>query len=330
MSVTDTIRKSEYAVTVSRFMVDYRLGNLPRYCFTSRNDSLMQLPPEIQKCVAFACFNGKGGIQLAGTAFFVGVQTQEIGASWVYIVTAKHVIAGILKNSIDEKVLLRVNMKNGPSKFVETHSSDWKYHPGDSSVDVAVLDLALAVDLVDYLTIPIEIAATQRVVQEQAIGVGDDVFLTGLFVNHFGRARNLPIIRVGNIALMPEEPVDTRDLGPIAAYLVEARSIGGLSGSPVFVQLGNTRIRGNIVSMGGPNRFYWLGLMHGHFDLKVKGDDTLIEDALSDERVNMGIAIVVPVDKILEVINQEVFVEMREKVTKERQQKVLPMPDLSH
>jgi hypothetical protein len=56
----------------------------------------------------------------------------------------------------------------------------------------------------------------------------------GLFKSHYGEQRNIPIIRIGNIAALPEEPVQTHYCGPTDAYLVEVRSIAGLSGSPVF------------------------------------------------------------------------------------------------
>jgi len=39
----------------------------------------------------------------------------------------------------------------------------------------------------------------------------------------------------------------------------------------------------------------------------VSDEDTTVEDTLDREKVNMGIAIVIPVEKILEVINQEAF-----------------------
>jgi hypothetical protein len=60
----------------------------------------------------------------------------------------------------------------------------------------------------------------------------------GLFSEHPGGDHNEPIARFGNIALMPAEKV-TVDVGDstahIRAYLVEARSWGGHSGSPAFV-----------------------------------------------------------------------------------------------
>ena len=64
-----------------------------------------------------------------------------------------------------------------------------------------------------------------------------------------------------NIAMIPDEPVTT-SLGDIKAYLVEARSIGGLSGSPAFVRETGAE---------GTGSFYLLGLMHGHWGVPAKG-----------------------------------------------------------
>ena len=273
----------------------------------------MQIPDEIRKCVVFACYNTSAGIQLAGTAFFMSYPLGETQFQVAYIITAKHVIEGISKRSVDQKVYLRMNLKKGGIIFVETPIKDWIFHPKESNVDVAVLNLTPKPDIVEYRTLPFNMAATEEIVQKEEIGVGDDVFLTGLFVNHFGSQRNIPIIRVGNIASMPEEKVHTEDLGDIDAYLVEARSIGGLSGSPVFAYLGAMRRIGTSIQMGrqGP-LFYWIGLMHGHFDLSKYGIDNLAKDSIANLKINMGIAVVVPVWKILEVINQEVFMKARE------------------
>jgi hypothetical protein len=60
----------------------------------------------------------------------------------------------------------------------------------------------------------------------------------GLFSEHQGAERNIPIVRVGNIAAMPEEPVLTTSWGAIDAYLIEARSIGGTQRFARFRQSG--------------------------------------------------------------------------------------------
>jgi len=269
-------------------------------------------------------------MQLAGTAFFVGIPLETTQLQVVYLITARHVIDGISKRSIDKRVYLRVNLKQGQASFVETPIENWIFHPQESNVDVAVLSWAPPQDIFDYRIIPHNMAATEEIIQKEEVGVGDDVFLTGLFANHFGSQRNIPIIRIGNIASMPEEKVHTEDLGDIDAYLVEARSIGGLSGSPVFAYLGAMRRIGTTMQMGrqGP-LFYWLGLMHGHFDLSKLEMDNLVEDSLTNLKINMGIAIVVPVWKILEVINQEIFRKAREVASQETRKKTLPTAEES-
>jgi hypothetical protein len=109
---------------------------------------------------------------------------------------------------------------------------------------------------------------------------------------------------------MPEERVQTKDLGPIEAYLVEARSIGGLSGSPVFAHLVGVRHMGKDSKLAA-GKVYLLGLMHGHWDLPVTSTDELAKDMPNIELVNMGIAVVVPVSKILGVLNRQDLLEKR-------------------
>jgi len=135
-----------------------------------------------------------------------------------------------------------------------------------------------------------------------------------LFSKFHGKIKNIPIIRVGNIAMMPEEKIFVgNDLGEIEAYLVESRSIGGLSGSPVFVYLGNMRPKNGTWNLGGDQKlFYLLGLMHGHWDIEEDKIDIVVEDKVKDE-LNTGIAVVVPASKILEVLDYQEFVEDRKK-----------------
>lgn len=308
--------------------IDYRLGGIPEYKLVKESDSLMQIPDEVRKCVVFVCYKTTAGIKLAGTAFFASVPL-ELEHQVVYLITAKHIIEGIKERSIDQKVYVRINLKSEPARLVETPIENWLFHPQEANVDVAVLNWIPTQAIFDYRIIPLKMAATEEIIRREEIGVGDDVFLTGLFANHYGLQRNIPIIRIGNIASMPEEKVHTEKLGDIDAYLVEARSIGGLSGSPVFVFLGAMRRIKNTLEMArsGP-LFLLLGLMHGHFDQSKLEIDNLVEDSLTNLTINMGIAIVVPVGKILEVVNQEVLIKAMEVTLKEARKKVLPTADI--
>ncbi len=80
-------------------------------------------------------------------------------------------------------------------------------------------------------------------------------------------------------------------MGRFTGFLVEFRSVGGLSGSPVFV---TTKDKVGVI-----------GLVHGRFDQRSTDLDTVAPDGSSsfqEERINSGIAIVVPADKILETL----------------------------
>ena len=309
--------------------IDYRLGGTPKYRLVGESDNLMQIPDEIRKSVVFICYKAADGMKLAGTAFFISITVKESGILFSYIITAKHIIDGIRSKSINQKVYLRINLKVGGADLVETPIENWLMHPTESDVDVAILNWAPSQETFDYRFIPLEMAATQEIIKTQNIGVGDDVFLTGLFRNHYGSQRNMPIIRVGNIASMPEEKVHTT-WGDIDAYLIEARSIGGLSGSPVFAFIGSMRRIDGAMHLGRSGYlFYLLGLMHGHFDLSHLELDDLSRDSLINLQINIGIAIVVPVWKIIEVMNQKALIDMRELTIRKEQGKILSTLDTS-
>jgi hypothetical protein len=210
-------------------------------------------------------------------------------------------------------------------QYVVSHVDQWLTHPDATLVDdVAVLAWAPPAELVDYLVYPVESSVSETT----GHGVGDEVFLPGLFVNHVGRERNIPIVRTGNIAAMPDEPIDSK-IGSLDAYLVEARSIGGLSGSPVFVNLGlYRRVGGTLMqAQDGQSVFRLLGLMHGHYQLKAPVTNAAELDGLSDEAINMGIAIVVPADRIKDVVNRREYAEARDRADREAADSLQPVLD---
>jgi hypothetical protein len=256
----------------------------------------------------------------------------SIGRGYSYLVTAKHVIDGIRDKGCDA-VCSRVNFMDGQARWLESPIDQWLFHPTDSdSVDVAVMRCTIPEEL-DHHSVGTIGFATQTIIRQIDVGVGDDLFLTGLFANHHGTTKNIPIIRVGNIAAMPEEPIEVRDFGLMEAYLVEARSLGGISGSPVFVHMPAIRamhlmdaeMRKRVNPMDSVH--YLLGLMHGHWDTMLGRDDLRIADRIGTQNVNMGIAIVVPAYRILEVIEQPLIRKGEEEREKTERAARLPKAD---
>jgi hypothetical protein len=201
-------------------------------------------------------------------------------------------------------VYIRLNLKSGNSKWYFTELSAWYTHPTDASIDVAILNVGVPEEC-DHLVIPSFLGLTEAKSQEHEIGLGDEVFITGLFRHHHGSNKNIPIVRVGNLACLDEEHVVT-SLGEMDAYLIEARSIGGLSGSPVFLNLGIIRmVKGQIVHATKGPIILFMGLIHGHFDVKTNAVDmnnVLDGNGLTTEQINTGVAIVVPfrvIEKVL-------------------------------
>ena len=265
----------------------------------------MIIHDEIRKCVVFIGYRlADGTMRMAGSAFFLGKDGEEGKASNVFLVTARHVIDGIRRLGLTD-VFIRANTTAGESAWVKCQSNDWLFHPDDTSTDIALLRTGIPAQL-DHIVFPHSLCATAEVLKNNAVGLGDEVFVVGLFRHHHGNRRNIPIVRVGNLAAMAEEKVSTRDFGLVEAYLIEARSIGGLSGSPVFLNLGVVRyIDGQVKHAQGGPMFFLLGLIHGHYDVPASTIDECQpdgSDTLSTERINTGMAIVVPMHKIFEAV----------------------------
>lgn len=258
----------------------------------------MQVNDEIRKCVAFIGMRmADGSVPLVGSVFFLGAGTRaddSTRSEFAFAVTARHVIDGIRGKGI-ETPLFRMNLKAGGTTLVPIPFDRWFFHPTRSDIDVAIAAITLS-DIYDHLLFPHETRATVDYMRTAGLGLGDEVVVTGLFRPHSGSAKNIPIVRVGNFASLGEELIQTK-MGPMELMLIEARSTGGLSGSPVFLSTPPTRIKadGSIEIRPGPLTPI-VGMIHGHFD--EQPITALPGQEAEEARVNMGIAMVVPMHSI--------------------------------
>jgi len=284
-------------------------------------DPAVRVPDVVLKSVGYICETTHKTANIPegdpyATGFFVSVPSIIGGKSFMCFVTAKHV-ANDLR---DRRVHFKVNKIGGGTTVVKDVFRQWFFHPTDNNTDVAVVPITPHREM-DFVSIPTSMFVNNDVMQEKNIGIGDEVFMTGLFTPAEGSARILPIVRHGNIAMLPEEQIQT-ELGFINVYLVEARSIGGVSGSPVFVREtivveADPGDGGKKFEFAGVGNFHLLGLMHGHWDIRESEMNSPIVENDRRHGVNMGIGIVVPASKILETINSEAMMELR-KQTEER------------
>jgi hypothetical protein len=161
---------------------------------------------------------------------------------------------------------------------------------------------------------------------DDLIRPGADVAIIGLFRSHYGANRNIPIIRVGNIAANLGEPVYTAYAGYIQAYLIEARSISGLSGSPVFICSPELNVIAGIARARGQKLeasvgLGILGMMHGHFDVPNLNEDVVSDSEEPERGVHTGIGVVIPVQKVIETIQHPDLTEMRKETAKKLREK---------
>jgi len=295
----------------------------------------MRVPDQIKKCVLFVGLPEIPDPEYRGTGFIVTVPGTEQN-DFAFMVTARHVAEHLQGKDF----YIRVNRKNGGAIALRGLADNpWWYHPTERKFVDAAITLFAPERLaeLDVERIPIGMFADRAVIAQYNLGVGDEVFITGLFTKVTETANNIPIVRTGTVAMMPDERIPFGD-DLIEAYLVEARSIGGLSGSPVFVRE-TVRIpvhgdssgahAGTIImvnnkplrpvtwhgEMHGVGRFYLFGSMIGHWEIPNGFTPSM------SEAVNMGIAPIVPAHKIREIILQPEVVDLMDKVNKEMRSK---------
>lgn len=319
--------------------VDRRMAGEHTYILTDEVIPLMIIPREVRNCVVYVgCRKYDGNFAIFGTGFFLTRHSDINSPAYTYLVTAKHVLDEIEKKHIqtETEIWLWVRLRDGQTKWIKTLLAQWIQHP-DKTVDVAALGVSDFEGFFDHVSYPLYICLSPDDLFEMRMGVGHEVFITGLFLKHTGKRSLIPIVRVGNIAAMPEERIIT-EFSPIEGvegYLIEARSTSGLSGSPVFIAHEASQRLEKIVETlidhvrneamardlsrnfedfkNRSNNYYYfnqptlylLGIAHAHFD---------------GENINTGIAVVTPASKILEVLDQP-MVKKREQELEEKKHK---------
>jgi len=281
----------------------------------------MRIDQRVKKCIAFVGHKGANdSFAVEGTAFFA--MTYEGGLGFQQLITARHVIEDGFAGK--EWVYLRVNSVEGTPRVLRTLKSEWLFHP-NRNVDIAFLPMEISQERCDILHVDMEdYVLTEQSIKDNDIGEGDDVFVVGAYVSRVGELKNLPIVRVGNIASMAVEPVWPASISR-PAYLIEVRSLGGLSGSPVFVHVPLIAVKDGQTKFHNGRYEYMLGMVLGHHanrhDVDVlPGQEDVMEDSEKAD-FSTGIAVVVPVEQINEALQQPLVVDMRKRAVEEMKKK---------
>ena len=264
----------------------------------------------------------------AGTGFFVSVPSKIAPGSYQYFVTAKHIAHSLQGRTI----AFIVNTKDGAKAPLQSLIPIWYLHP---TTDLAVTVVKNTAGF-DALSVSTRSFVSEEVAKVKNIGIGDEVFMVGLFQHAPGTDYNMPIVRMGNIAMIPRDQIYINtgpDSGYVDAYLIEARSIGGVSGSPVFVRptayVVGTNELGRSVEVAGIDGGapYLLGVMQGHWEIKESEINRYDWSHDVKRGVNIGIGVVIPAQRILDLLNDPDLVELREEADRRYLEGLTPQND---
>ncbi len=228
--------------------------------------------------------------------------------------------------------IMRLNRPDGTARTIELETEDWHFDPkGD---DLAVADITDQVRGFGDQIVVISDAnfVDTGFIDDHEIGMGEDAIMIGLFADHPGKRQNLPVGRFGNLSMVadPRNLIEQPNGNWRPTHIVDMRSRGGFSGSPVFIYRTpysdlSMLTRGRETVKDGfrvNNQFLrLLGIHCGQFPEKatvakaekfgdpVRDGDTLI--------VPGGMTLVVPAWRISELLYADYFKKIR--VKRERQ-----------
>ena len=209
-----------------------------------------------------------------GTGFIVSLPTVVPDQSFTYFVTNWHVAvkAGA--------PIGRIETHSGEPEIFEFDCADWHFSP---KFDIAVVPVVLNPKVHDVAAIPLHSFLTEAYKKQHEIGIGEDVFMVGRFIQYQGMDRDVPSLRFGNISMDPA-PIVQENETTAESYCIDIRSKVGYSGSPVFVyrtpgyDLGDLRENeeGIRVLRGGTSLLAFLGIHWGQFperwEVTIQGD----------------------------------------------------------
>ena len=272
----------------------------------------MRLPDRILR-TAFLLGFKKETPQYAGSAFVVAVPGAH-GNSHLYVVTAKH----LAERMACCPIIMGFSYRDGSKALLEADNVHWYAHPTEASaVDAAVTPFAPAQwDLLDLEPVPEHLFTSSERMRKASIGVGDEISAIGVFTRFSYEDRHLPIVRTGNLAMLPTLRIPVKNFEPMEAYVAE---IEGLSGSPIWVrptsyfnasQKDGDREKPS-VPFNDDRDMIFLGLLRGRWEVPEGAMQG--QTAQYTKNMTSGMSIIVPAHKILEVINQPELAAMRKK-----------------
>ena len=285
-----------------------------------------RIAKHLEKCVFFLFGHHPRTGELTGpgaTGFFVGRQSETLHQVYhVYAISNRH--------AVSDFSCIRINKDEDKTRIIELDPVDWQWSDTD--------DLA-AVDVTDHLSFNAETNSwldriswvnefdfvSKEIAWFSDIGIGDQTVMLGLFADHAGGLKNLPVGRFGYLAATPDDsnPVklELSDRLSRPSYLNGMRSRSGFSGSPVWVwrtphdDMNRVGFNGRDQLFHPRNAFlYLVGVHRGQFREQTIIRSTEAERALhSGDRIEIAssMTVLVPAWEITTLLDKATFRQKR-------------------
>ncbi len=280
---------------------------------------MIRIDQQFLDCVVYLYKNiqsAQENARAGGSGFIVSIKSfADPRRSYGYVVTNRHLTE-------QGYCTVRMNTIHGNFDIIDVSWQSWYSHPNN---DIAVAPVSIRPDFHKFRTAGIEHFITSEKINKLGIGVGDEVFLVGRLMDSAGKIKNTPSARFGAISMMPIEPVTNNFLNrDLECFLCEVRSIGGFSGSPVFVYIPPFTHRPDTNEIGTGMRGPWLlGVDWGHQFTKEPILTAEGKETGNHVKRNTGVACIAPAWNILEILNHPDLLEVRSKGDEEIKQAML-------
>ena len=283
------------------------------------------ISPDVLNCVFYlykTVEDAKRGEKAGGTGFFFSIELGDVPGHYYYAVTNWH-------NIFDGEgaPIVRVNTKDGEPDIFELDHLDWAYKPRWH--DLAIADITLDLEKHNVAFVSSKLIASQADLTDWGVGLGSEIYMVGRFMDHDGEATNVPAVRFGNIAVLPQPVKQPTDATDLPSYILDLHSRSGFSGSPVFVFHGQTKIRkGVLTSLNSHQWTRLLGVHWGQFPerweidsdyrLEIQRKGALAASSPEPPSVQYvkgfsGMTLAIPADAIMELLEIPKLREPRER-----------------
>ena len=291
-----------------------RLELAPAPAFVARRvGAYVRTNTDFLKCVAFIGLETERGHFIPmGTCFFTSWEYE--GFVFQFLTTAAHVLDGLPR----DEFVVRLNTAAGVAQSLKVSRAEATFH-ADRNNDVAMIPMALNVAAFDIRLLNLNRAQINHA-RETVWGIaqGDEVHAVGLYTSHHGLTRNIPVLRVGTLATLLDEPVSGPNGKYVEGYLIELRTIAGLSGSPVFVAPPPIRYKDGQAQFLASPPILPLGILIGYHLVASKDDQISVPrfqegkpasadegDPYSLDERNTGFGIVIPIERLLDIVESD-------------------------